>query len=605
VRMKLEELSGGDGLSEAYRSTLTRLKAQGGVKSTLGVKALMWVLYSERPLRDEELCCALGVEIGSMDLDSEKVPTIQTVLSSCLGLLIVEAPSSTVRLVHFTLHKSLSSDPTLFPNPHSTIAEVCLTYLNFRSIRALSPTSRSAPSTIPLLEYASYYWGDHARRGVTENIKILALRLLNTFDEHISAPLLLLHNRQYTMLNRVAGGPMGFTGLHGVAFLGIVEIVAAVLEMKEWDINAADCMGDTALIWAVRRGHEAVVKVLLEQEGVDPNHLDHEYGRTALIWAIIAGRAGVVKMLLERGDINPNKKDAEYGRTPLSWAAESEHKGIVLMLLEREDINPDHADAEYGRTPLVWAIIAGREEVVKILLEREDVNPDYTHPESGVTPLLLATVNGHEGMVKMLLGRKDVNPDRTDPEYGRTPLMWAIITGREESVKILLEREDVNPDYAHPESGVTPLLLAAVSGHESIVKMLLERKDVNPDLADTEYGQTPLSRAAAWGHEGVVKMLLEREDVDPNRADSKDGRAPLAWAARNGHEGVVKMLVERQDIRHDGAARIVIDQPNANPEQANLGGHSSLPPRVLGLAITRTGKISFTTSEGIIKRRSF
>jgi len=373
---------GGDGLREAYRSTLTRLKAQGGVKTVLAREALIWVLYSERPLRCEELCFALGVEIGSMDRDWKNVPTIQTVLSSCLGLLTVEspvrldftlqksisveAPSSTARLVHFTLQKSLSIDPTLFPNPHSTIAEVCLTYLNFRSVRALSPTFRSVPSTTPLLEYASYYWGEHARRGMTENVKILALGLLDRFGEHICAPLLLLHNRQYTMLSRVAGGPIGFTGLHGAAFLGISEIVAPLLEMREWDVNATDCMGSTALIWAVRRGHESVVKVLLEQEGVDPNHVAHEYGRTALIWAIIAGREGVVKMLLERGEVNPNKTDTEYGRTPLSWAAESEHKGIVLMLLEREDINPDHTNAEYSRTPLMCAIIAEREGLVKI-----------------------------------------------------------------------------------------------------------------------------------------------------------------------------------------------------------------------------------------------
>jgi hypothetical protein len=50
----------------------------------------MWVLYSERPLRGEELCHALGVEIGSGDLDPENVPALRTVLASCLGLVTVE-----------------------------------------------------------------------------------------------------------------------------------------------------------------------------------------------------------------------------------------------------------------------------------------------------------------------------------------------------------------------------------------------------------------------------------------------------------------------------------------------------------------------------------
>jgi len=42
----------------------------------------------------------------------------------------------------------------------------------------------------------------------------------------------------------------GFTGLHGVAFFEIGEIVTDVLDMKECDVNAGDCTGNTALTWA-------------------------------------------------------------------------------------------------------------------------------------------------------------------------------------------------------------------------------------------------------------------------------------------------------------------------------------------------------------------
>jgi len=149
----------------------------------------MWVLCSQRPLRAQELCHALGVEVGSAELDPENIPALRTLLASCLGLLTVEESSSTVRLVHFTLQEHLSSDATLFHSSHSTIAEVCLTYLNFPSIRNLSPTLNSAPSTMPLLEYASFYWGEHAKRGMTENVKILGLRLFNAYGKHISGQL--------------------------------------------------------------------------------------------------------------------------------------------------------------------------------------------------------------------------------------------------------------------------------------------------------------------------------------------------------------------------------------------------------------------------------
>ena len=140
----------GNGLSDAYTATLTRLKAQKGNKPSLGLRVLMWVLYSERPLQAQELRQALGVEIGSTDLDPENIPALRTLLSSCLGLVTVEVSSSTVRLVHFTLQEHLLSDATLFHTPHAIIAEACLTYLNSRCIRDMPPSIRSAPSTLPL-----------------------------------------------------------------------------------------------------------------------------------------------------------------------------------------------------------------------------------------------------------------------------------------------------------------------------------------------------------------------------------------------------------------------------------------------------------------------
>ena len=177
-REKLSELARGNGLGDAYTETLARVQARGG-RSGLGMTALMWVLFSERPLRAEELCHALGVERGSLDPDLAGVPTLQTLLTCCLGLVVVEESSSTVRLMHRTLQEHLLSDPTLFHSPHSSIAEVCLTYLNFRCPWDSPSIPESAPPEMPLQEYASCYWGKHARRGMTENVKELALKLLN------------------------------------------------------------------------------------------------------------------------------------------------------------------------------------------------------------------------------------------------------------------------------------------------------------------------------------------------------------------------------------------------------------------------------------------
>ena len=549
-RRKLEEMARGNGLSDAYTATVTRLKRQKGNKSVLGLKVLMWVLHSERPLRAEELCHALGVDVGSVDLDPKNFPALRTLLASCLGLVAVEASSSTVRLVHFTLQEHLLNNPELFHTPHSTIAEVCLTYLNFRSVWDLPATLGSAPSTMPLLEYASCNWWKHIKTGMGENVKILALRLLYRFDQHISAQLLLLrYNKERRSGPYFNGGegPTGFTGLHVVSFLGIVEIVAGVLEMKEWNVNATDCMGSTALTWAAGRGYEEVVKILLEREDINPDQADTKYGQTPLSWAAENGHERVVKMLLERGDVNPGHADTLYGRTPLGWAAEYGQAGVVKILLEREDVNPDQADTRSGQTPLSWAAKSGHEGIVRILLSREDVNPGRADTLYGRTPLSWAAENGHMGVVKMLLEREGVNPDQADTFYGRTPLGWAAEYRQAGVVNMLLERKNVNPSQKVNAYGQTPLVWAAQNGYEEIVETLLGRGDVNPNQVDTSYYQTPLSWAAENGHQGVVKMLLERKDINLDLADIQWGRTPLAWATVNGHGGIVEMLLERQE----------------------------------------------------------
>ena len=520
-------MSKGQNVGDVYTATLERIRAQGEDRARLGMEAIMWIAYSERPLGPDELCQALGVEIGSTDLDNDNAPSIRTILNCGLGLVTVDSSSSKARLVHFTLQEHIIANPTLFCSPHSIIAEVCLIYLNFRCIRDLPPTLRSLPPTTPFLEYASLYWGAHARRQTSTNVISLALDLLDGFDTHISCWLLL--RQEYSPALFLRGGrpgPSNYTMLHIGVLLGVPEIMTSLLKTDKWGLNATDEKGRTALICAAEMGHDAIMKVLL-QEGVNPHIIDH-HGRTLLSWAAGNGYQEILEMLLERNDTNPDRAD-KSGRTPLSWAAESGREKIVRTLLARGDVNPDTAD-NGGQTPLAWAAGAGlmsrdteeeHERVVKILLERNDVNPDNAD-KNGQTPLSWAAMRGFAGVLRMLLERNDVNPDRAD-KNGRTPLSWA-----------------AGPGFMSRGTG---------EEHGRVVRILLERNDVNPDSAD-ENGRTPLSWAAQSGFVGVLQNLLERNDVSPDSAD-KNGRTPLSWAAEGGSLGTLWMLFERNGINLD------------------------------------------------------
>ena len=176
-------------LESVYAQTLRQITDQKGDRSRLGMEVLMWVSHAERPLRIEELCYALAIEIGSTDLDPENIRPQDTVLESCLGLAVVDAETSTVRLIHYTLQEYLSRPGTL-PHVHNILAQKCLTYLNYKQIRGLPASSISTLGNVPFLEYSSLYWGNHAKVELSDQAKSLALELLSQVGNHISAALL-------------------------------------------------------------------------------------------------------------------------------------------------------------------------------------------------------------------------------------------------------------------------------------------------------------------------------------------------------------------------------------------------------------------------------
>ena len=431
-------MTDGLGLQDAYGATLDRVRAQGDQKSGLGMSALMWICHSERPLRAEELCQALAVEIGSADYNSNNAPSIRTVLCCCQGLAMVDKEESTVRLIHHTLHEYLASHSGLFKSPHATIAETCLTYLNSRQVMDLSGLPVQNTQHPPFLEYSSLYWGAHMKRELSNCGKTLALKLFSRYNSHISIWLLWKHLFPYYLVPSVVDY-CKFTGLHCASIFGLVEVARALAMTDGVDINGIDETSATPLSWAARKGQEAVVKLLLERKDVNPDRPDND-DQTPISWAARNGCEAVVKLLLERKDVNPDRPNND-GRTPISWAANNGHEAVVKLLLERKDVNPDRLD-KYGRTPVSRAAENGHEVVVKLLLERKDVNPDRPDND-GRTPISWAARNGHEAVVKLLLERKDVNPDRPDND-GRTPISWG--AGYEAVVKLLQGQKGSDPD---------------------------------------------------------------------------------------------------------------------------------------------------------------
>ena len=276
----------------------------------------MWISHAEQPPRADELCHALAVELGSTEFNVGNIPSMSTLVNCCQGLITVDKEASTVRLIHFTLQEHLCSHPDIFSKPHSTMGEICLTYLNSQSVKALStdpsPDTRSvyrrSPSitqNAPLLEYCSAYWGVHAKRELSDCGRLLALELLKENYGEISTRLLLAQVTNFYLPYMETVSP--FSGLHCASFFGIVEVVAGLIEMEYYDINEGDFSGCGPFAWAAQNGHEDVVETLLGREEVNPDKPDNR-GRTPLWYAARAGHAGVVKILLGREEVTPTSQ---------------------------------------------------------------------------------------------------------------------------------------------------------------------------------------------------------------------------------------------------------------------------------------------------------
>jgi ankyrin repeat protein len=305
-----------------------------------------------------------------------------------------------------------------------------------------------------------------------------------------------------------------------------------------------DDLRGQALSYAAKRGHEVIVRLLLEAGHVDLNSKCSD-DRTPLSWAAGLGYDGIVQLLLETDQVKVDSQ-CRYGWTPLSWAAQQGHVGIVRLLLQtgKADVNSKCRD---GRTPLLfWDAKEEHEAILWLLLQTGKVDVNSKCNRSW-TPLSWAAKQGNEVLVRLFLQTSEIDVDLKSNE-GQTPLSWAAEGGHEAIVQLLLQSGlvDVN---SKSRSGYTPLSLAGQGGHEAVIRLLLQTGQVDVELKDESFGYTPLHWAARGGHEAALRLLVETGKADVN-AKCIDGRTPLWWAASTGDGAVpvVRLLLQTGQV---------------------------------------------------------
>ncbi|KAF1734198.1 putative ankyrin repeat protein [Beauveria bassiana] len=317
------------------------------------------------------------------------------------------------------------------------------------------------------------------------------------------------------------------TPLHWAAARGHDVIVKLLIE-KGSHIRAEDKRGRTPLSHAVKNGHYSTVRLLL-QNGCDFRKHNNDW-QSPLLYAAMNGNDAIMRLLLENGaDIEAQDCNME---SPLRAAASfGEEKAVRLLLEAGADIE---AKDNAGRTALTCATEREREAIVQLLLEK---GADVESPASGVhNPLIVAATHAYENVLRLLL-KAGANIEAKD-NSGMTSLIRAAMNGHEAIVCLLLtEGADIE---AKDEKGMTSLIHATIMGRKATVRLLLrEGADIE---AKSNRGMTSLIYAAGCGNEAIVRLLLEKganvEAVGP------EGNSPLTFAASLGRENVVRLLLE-------------------------------------------------------------
>lgn len=429
------------------------------------------------------------------------------------------------------------------------------------------------------------------------------------------------------------------TPLMHAACVGSMPIAKLLLKRKKCAlVNAIDCRGMTALLFAVQENAEDVVRLLLAA-GADCNAANGD-GCTALIYAVRNKNVSVSRALLDaNADVNVKDKD---GRTALARAVEANNTALAVTFMEHgadtnvtglvvydrlEGLSASTQALFRGGIASVHAIAAahGSMDIVQRLLASggyqtlfngrqqsmyhaavyggniDVLRAVHAHGTeqlgNGFLALMVAVARQRTEMVEFLLK----NGASVDANHeGDAPIFGALRCKDSGMVSLLLSH-GASTNVLNKE-GESPLLLVHAiypdkvpHVWQTIARQMLEAMNTaSPDVVNAQSsheklcGRTALAHAASTGAVGMVRKLLSCG------ADStivcRQGMTPLHLATVAGAVAVVKILVthkvannpiqtpSRKRKRKNSAASNPVDElyPGCNIDATDVTGFTAL-----------------------------
>jgi uncharacterized protein len=260
------------------------------------------------------------------------------------------------------------------------------------------------------------------------------------------------------------------------------------------------------LHFAIRHGHLALVRLLVDNLALDPDYKSYPFGDSFLVLARDRGHDEIVRFL--EGALARPEVTREWVET-----------GHI-------DFKQDEQQQRFDK-----AVHAGnRQDVERLLGERPELaRNELSSWAEGV--LMMPARRKNWKMLELLM-----RSGATVPALSKWGRFYYFV--HDDIAAFLLD----HGMSAHHMTwhNVTLLHDMAQSGEVAKARLLLDH-GADIDAVDDEYRTTPLGMAARWGQRKMVSFLLERA-ANPNKAGAS-WSTPLAWARTKGHAEIVKDLI--------------------------------------------------------------
>ncbi|KAJ7843984.1 ankyrin repeat-containing domain protein [Mycena olivaceomarginata] len=444
-------------LDEIYDRIIKNIKKPAMVSAVL--RAMNWLIFSERPLTATEIIDALAFDFDQEPLRFSKTRRMQSkpFLQACAGFVTVSQErwnNGQIKLAHASVKEYFLSQKALREpfgdhqhiseqTAHHLLARTCISYLC--SIDHVLSEDEVFLQQYPLARYAAKNWVFH-----TGDLSRKTPRLLDMVLELFQAD-----STPYLNLCRLDDpDPWGWQRepihppVYRSVLAGVGPLVWQLLEYGA-EVNAHGGYYGNALQAASYEGDIEIVRLLL-QHGAEVNAQGGQYGN-ALQAASYKGDIEIVRLLLQHG-AEVNAQGGQYGNALQAASYKGDIEIVRLLLQHGAEVNAQ--GGEYGNA-LQAASYEGDIEIVRLLLQHgaevnaqglllehgAEVNAQGRDQDGGyLTALQAASMQGQIDIARLLLGHgAEVNAQGRDQDGGYlTALQAASAKGHTKIADLLL-----------------------------------------------------------------------------------------------------------------------------------------------------------------------